>query len=59
MADLKEDEGEWANRDEEHDHTMDDDEEDEEEAAEWKANIPLLYDWFANHHLLWPSLSCR
>ncbi|KAK9814957.1 hypothetical protein WJX73_003132 [Symbiochloris irregularis] len=25
----------------------------------WKSSIPMLYDWFANHHLAWPSLCCR
>ena len=25
----------------------------------WKQSIPFLYDWFANHHLDWPSLACR
>ena len=25
----------------------------------WKSSIPFLYDWFANHHLTWPSLCCR
>ncbi len=23
----------------------------------WKANIPILYDWFSHSHLVWPSLS--
>lgn len=27
--------------------------------TQWKALVPVLYDWFANHNLLWPSLSCR
>lgn len=26
--------------------------------ARWKANIPLLYDWFTNHSLAWPSRCC-
>ncbi|KAK4395124.1 WD-40 repeat-containing protein MSI4 [Sesamum angolense] len=25
----------------------------------WKTLIPVLYDWFANHNLVWPTLSCR
>lgn len=25
----------------------------------WKRLLPYLYDWFENHALLWPSLSCR
>lgn len=25
----------------------------------WQNDVPLLYDWFLNHHLLWPSLTCR
>lgn len=25
----------------------------------WKLTIPVLYDWFTNHSLAWPSLSCR
>ncbi|XP_057968903.1 WD-40 repeat-containing protein MSI4 [Malania oleifera] len=25
----------------------------------WKSLVPVLYDWLANHNLLWPSLSCR
>ncbi|KAK9818074.1 hypothetical protein WJX72_006679 [[Myrmecia] bisecta] len=31
----------------------------EEAHTKWKQHIPYLYDWFANHHLTWPSLSCR
>jgi len=31
----------------------------DEDLSEWKALVPLLYDWFAHHHLVWPSLSCR
>lgn len=27
--------------------------------TQWKTLVPVLYDWFANHNLLWPSLSCR
>uniref|UniRef100_A0A2P2KLG7 Uncharacterized protein MANES_16G101900 n=1 Tax=Rhizophora mucronata TaxID=61149 RepID=A0A2P2KLG7_RHIMU len=27
--------------------------------TQWKALVPLLYDWLANHNLVWPSLSCR
>lgn len=26
---------------------------------QWKSLVPVLYDWFANHNLVWPSLSCR
>ncbi len=25
----------------------------------WKRLLPYLYDWFENHALVWPSLSCR
>ncbi|XP_023757064.1 WD-40 repeat-containing protein MSI4 [Lactuca sativa] len=25
----------------------------------WKFVVPILYDWLANHNLVWPSLSCR
>ncbi|KAF3328341.1 WD-repeat protein RBAP1 [Carex littledalei] len=25
----------------------------------WKSNIPVMYDWFTNHNLVWPSFSCR
>ncbi|KAA6418962.1 MAG: WD-40 repeat-containing MSI4-like [Trebouxia sp. A1-2] len=31
----------------------------EEQYNKWKLLIPYLYDWFANHNLTWPSLSCR
>ncbi|KAI3737703.1 hypothetical protein L2E82_27713 [Cichorium intybus] len=27
--------------------------------AQWKYLVPILYDWLANHNLIWPSLSCR
>eukprot|EP00897_Mesotaenium_endlicherianum_P003519 jgi/Mesen1/3195/ME000185S02336 len=27
--------------------------------SKWKNDLPVLYDWFVNHHTLWPSLSCR
>ncbi|THU61967.1 hypothetical protein C4D60_Mb01t00190 [Musa balbisiana] len=27
--------------------------------AQWKSLVPVLYDWLANHNLVWPSLSCR
>ncbi|GAA0185518.1 hypothetical protein LIER_32806 [Lithospermum erythrorhizon] len=27
--------------------------------VQWKSLVPVLYDWFSNHNLLWPSLSCR
>eukprot|EP00850_Spirogloea_muscicola_P010384 SM000061S19211 [mRNA] locus=s61:147949:150289:- [translate_table: standard] len=27
--------------------------------ARWKALVPALYDWLANHPTVWPSLSCR
>ncbi|XP_019436497.1 PREDICTED: WD-40 repeat-containing protein MSI4-like [Lupinus angustifolius] len=27
--------------------------------TQWKSLIPVLYDWLANHNLVWPSLSCR
>ncbi|KAK6941374.1 WD40 repeat [Dillenia turbinata] len=30
-----------------------------DEYEQWKTTIPVLYDWFANHNLVWPSLSCR
>ncbi|WOL20403.1 hypothetical protein Cni_G29208 [Canna indica] len=31
----------------------------DERYTQWKFLIPVLYDWFANHNLVWPSLSCR
>ncbi|CAI9114323.1 OLC1v1015026C1 [Oldenlandia corymbosa var. corymbosa] len=31
----------------------------EERYTQWKSLVPILYDWLANHNLLWPSLSCR
>jgi hypothetical protein len=31
----------------------------EDRYAQWKALVPALYDWLTNHHLMWPSLSCR
>ncbi|XP_024542492.1 WD-40 repeat-containing protein MSI4 [Selaginella moellendorffii] len=31
----------------------------EERYTRWKSSVPLLYDWFTNHNLTWPSLSCR
>ncbi|KAL2622467.1 hypothetical protein R1flu_002672 [Riccia fluitans] len=30
-----------------------------ERYAQWKSLVPILYDWLANHSLMWPSLSCR
>ncbi|KAM1062108.1 hypothetical protein ACFX2I_026495 [Malus domestica] len=27
--------------------------------TQWKSLVPILYDWLANHNLVWPSLSCR
>jgi histone-binding protein RBBP4 len=27
--------------------------------TQWKSLIPVLYDWLANHNLVWPSISCR
>uniref|UniRef100_A0A7C9DUA2 Histone-binding protein RBBP4-like N-terminal domain-containing protein n=1 Tax=Opuntia streptacantha TaxID=393608 RepID=A0A7C9DUA2_OPUST len=27
--------------------------------SQWKSLVPILYDWLANHNLVWPSLSCR
>ncbi|CAD7695436.1 unnamed protein product [Ostreobium quekettii] len=32
---------------------------DSDSFKKWKAVVPLLYDWFANHNLTWPSLTCR
>ncbi|CAD7696557.1 unnamed protein product [Ostreobium quekettii] len=32
---------------------------DSDSYKKWKAVVPLLYDWFANHNLTWPSLTCR
>ncbi|EPS57541.1 hypothetical protein M569_17276 [Genlisea aurea] len=31
----------------------------EERYSQWKSMVPVLYDWLANHNLVWPSLSCR
>ncbi|RWW90162.1 hypothetical protein BHE74_00000696 [Ensete ventricosum] len=33
--------------------------EEDEGYLKWKARIPLIYDWFTNANLSWPSLSCR
>nr|GEX50425.1 WD-40 repeat-containing protein MSI4 [Tanacetum cinerariifolium] len=30
-----------------------------EKYSHWKEVVPILYDWIANHNLVWPSLSCR
>ncbi|CAK7356853.1 unnamed protein product [Dovyalis caffra] len=30
-----------------------------ERYTQWKTLVPVLYDWLANHNLVWPSLSCR
>ncbi|KAK9043882.1 hypothetical protein V6N11_072206 [Hibiscus sabdariffa] len=27
--------------------------------TQWKSLVPVLYDWLANHNLVWSSLSCR
>lgn len=31
----------------------------DESYEQWKSIVPVLYDWLANHNLVWPSLSCR
>ncbi|KAE9601615.1 putative transcription factor WD40-like family [Lupinus albus] len=31
----------------------------EDKYNHWKSVVPVLYDWLANHNLVWPSLSCR
>ncbi|KAK9734517.1 hypothetical protein RND81_04G144900 [Saponaria officinalis] len=31
----------------------------DEKYSQWKTLVPILYDWLANHNLVWPSLSCR
>lgn len=31
----------------------------DEKYVQWKSLVPVLYDWLANHNLVWPSLSCR
>ena len=31
----------------------------QEQYLAWKRLVPYMYDWFANHNLTWPSLSCR
>ncbi|XP_024959239.1 WD-40 repeat-containing protein MSI4-like [Cynara cardunculus var. scolymus] len=31
----------------------------DEKYNNWKSVVPILYDWLANHNLVWPSLSCR
>ncbi|KAI4379984.1 hypothetical protein MLD38_006218 [Melastoma candidum] len=31
----------------------------DEKYSQWKTLVPVLYDWLANHNLVWPSLSCR
>mmetsp|Transcript_6765 Transcript_6765/g.19508 ORF Transcript_6765/g.19508 Transcript_6765/m.19508 type:complete len:559 (-) Transcript_6765:257-1933(-) len=32
---------------------------DKEQYDKWKTLTPIIYDWFTNHNLTWPSLSCR
>ncbi|KAL1811321.1 hypothetical protein DCAR_0623395 [Daucus carota subsp. sativus] len=34
-------------------------EERERRYTQWKSLVPVLYDWLANHSLLWPCQSCR
>ncbi|XP_058774193.1 WD-40 repeat-containing protein MSI4-like [Vicia villosa] len=31
----------------------------EDRYSQWKSLVPVLYDWLANHNLVWPSQSCR
>lgn len=31
----------------------------EDRYTQWKSLVPVLYDWLANHNLVWPSQSCR
>ncbi|XP_034696516.1 WD-40 repeat-containing protein MSI4-like isoform X1 [Vitis riparia] len=31
----------------------------DERYTQWKSLVPVLYEWLANHNLVWPSLSCR
>ncbi|XP_071723057.1 WD-40 repeat-containing protein MSI4-like [Rutidosis leptorrhynchoides] len=31
----------------------------DDDYTQWKGIVPVLYDWLANHNLVWPSLSCR
>jgi len=31
----------------------------DEKYTQWKSLVPVLYDWLANHNLVWGSLSCR
>ncbi|KAL2457338.1 WD-40 repeat-containing protein MSI4 [Abeliophyllum distichum] len=31
----------------------------DERYIHWKQLVPVLYDWFSHHNLVWPSLSCR
>jgi hypothetical protein len=31
----------------------------EDKYNQWKSHIPVLYDWFVNHNLVWPTQSCR
>ncbi|CAJ2661111.1 unnamed protein product [Trifolium pratense] len=31
----------------------------EDRYSQWKSHIPVLYDWLANHNLVWPTQSCR
>ncbi|CAK0756589.1 hypothetical protein CVIRNUC_002468 [Coccomyxa viridis] len=33
--------------------------EEKEKYAQWKQNLPIMYDWIMNHPLTWPSQSCR
>lgn len=32
---------------------------DKEQYDKWKSLTPIIYDWFTNHNLTWPSQSCR
>ncbi|CAM6120600.1 unnamed protein product [Calypogeia fissa] len=38
---------------------MQEEEEESDPYTQWKSLVPILYDWLANHNLIWPSLSCR
>ena len=33
--------------------------EEKEKYAQWKQNLPIMYDWIMNHPLTWPSQTCR
>lgn len=33
--------------------------EERQQHLQWRSLVPYIYDWFTNHQLAWPSLTCR